>query len=85
MQKLRNCELLPVKRTVKNQKVLSISNINVAGRFFASRHCYAEYADKIGVSGCAIDKSNPFLANHQVSAGSKCLSMPLTGRIRFSP
>ena len=40
-------ELLPVKRTVKNQKILATSNRNVAGCFFVeSRHCFTESAMK---------------------------------------
>ena len=40
-------ELLPVKRTVKNQKILATSNRNVAGCFFVeSGHCFTESAMK---------------------------------------
>ena len=42
-----HCELLPVKRTVKNQKILATSNRNVAGCFFVeSGHCFTESAMK---------------------------------------
>ena len=33
----RTGELLPVKRTVKNQKVVSTSNVKVAGRFLITQ------------------------------------------------
>ena len=59
------CELLPVKRTVKNHKIFSTSNVKVAGHFFTRRHCCAESADEISVSGCARDTSKQLLAGGQ--------------------
>ena len=39
-------ELLPVKRTVKNHKILATSNVIVAGRFFPADTAFTESAIK---------------------------------------
>ena len=58
-------EPLPVKRTVKNQKILATSNRNVAGCFLWRQTLFHRVCNKRGVSGCAKDELNNLLAGRQ--------------------
>ena len=51
----RRCELLPVKRTVKNQKIMATSNRNVAGCFLGKQTLFHRVCNERCVSGFARD------------------------------